>query len=90
MQTMSENFNWKGVFTLQQAGQVNALRFITKNILSISTENNSVIDWQNHYLILPLAEPIRAKADALLNVSFNYRAGGSLTHLQNSIAATLE
>lgn len=89
-QTVSEEFSWKGVFTLEQAGQVNALRFITKNILSLSTEDNSVIDWHNHYLVLPLAEPIHAKAGALLRVGFSYRAGGSLTHLQNSISVTLE
>ncbi len=90
MQTVSEEFSWKGGFALEQAGQVNALRFITKNILSLSTEDNSVIDWHNHYLMLPLAEPIHATPGALLQVSFSYRAGGSLTHLQNSISVTLE
>lgn len=89
-QTVSGEFSWKGVFALEQAGQVNALRFITKNILSLSTEDNSVIDWHNHYLMLPLAGPIHAKTGALLQVSFSYRAGGSLTHLQNSISVTLE
>jgi protein arginine N-methyltransferase 1 len=89
-QTVSEQFSWKGIFTLEQAGQVNALRFITKSILSISAEDNSIIEWQNHYLVLPLAEPIDTKAGAILHVSFNYRAGGSLTHLQNSITTALE
>lgn len=88
-QTVSEEFSWKGIFALEQAGQVNALRFITKNILSISTTDSSVIDWHNPYLVLPLAEPIHAKAGDLLHVGFNYRAGGSLIHLQNSITATL-
>ncbi len=89
MQTVSDEFNWKCVFILEQDGQVNALRFITKNILSILTKDNSVIDWHNPYMILPLAEPIHAKAGALLHVSFRYRAGGSLSHLQNAITATL-
>ncbi len=86
---MSEDFSWRGVFMLEQEGQVNALRFITKNILSISTTDNSLIDWQNHYLVLPLAEPLHAKAGDCLQISFSYRAGGSLTQLQNSITATL-
>lgn len=89
-QTVSGEFSWKGVFALEQAGEVNALRFITKNILSLSTEDNSVIDWHNHYLVLPLAEPIHAKAGASLQVGFGYRAGGSLTHLQNSISVALK
>ncbi|HEY8160213.1 MAG TPA: methyltransferase domain-containing protein [Methylobacter sp.] len=88
-QTVPEKFNWKRVFTLEQAGQVNALRFITKNVLSISRTDNSVIDWHNHHMVLPLAEPIVAKTGALLSVSFNYHAGGSLAHLQSSIAAAL-
>jgi type I protein arginine methyltransferase len=88
-QTVSEEFSWKGIFTLEQSGQVNALRFITKSILSISVQDNSFIEWQNHYMILPLSEPIHAKAGALLHISFNYRAGGSLMHLQSSITATL-
>lgn len=89
-QTVSEAFNWKGTFILEQAGQVNALRFITKNILTISTGDNSIIDWHNPYMLMPLADPIQAKAGALLHISFNYRAGGSLVHLQNSITATVE
>lgn len=89
-ETMSEEFIWKGVFILEQAGQVNALRFITKNILSISTADNTIIEWHNPYMILPLAEPIQANAGALLHISFNYRAGDSLIYLQNSITATLE
>ncbi len=88
-QTVSEAFSWKGAFSLE-AGQVNALRFITKNILSISAGDSSVIEWHNHYLVLPLAEPIQAKAGALLHVSFSYRAGGSLAHLQNAVSAALE
>ncbi|MFI3185787.1 MAG: methyltransferase domain-containing protein [Methylococcaceae bacterium] len=87
--TMSEDFSWRGVFMLEHSGQVNALRFITKNILSISTTGNSLIDWQNHYLVLPLAEPLNAKAGDFLQISFSYRAGGSLAQLQNSITATL-
>jgi len=89
-QTVSEAFSWKGVFPLEQSGQVNALRFITKNILSLSMSDNSVIDWHNHYLMLPLAEPIHAKAGDLLHISFSYRAGGSLAHLQSAISATLK
>ncbi|MGZ5075359.1 MAG: methyltransferase domain-containing protein [Methylobacter sp.] len=89
-QTVSEQFSWKGIFTLEQSGQVNALRFITKNILSISVKDSSLIEWQNHYMVLPLAEPVDAKAGDLLHVIFNYRAGGSLMHLQNSVATTLE
>ncbi len=86
---ISEQFCWKGIFKLEQDGEVNALRFITKNILSISLTDHSIIEWQNHYLILPLAKPLQAEAGNLLKITFNYQAGGSLAHLQNGITAIL-
>ena len=88
-QAESGEFDWSGTFLLKQAGQVNGLRFITKNILNISNEDNSVINWHNHHMILPLAKPIQCKVGQTLLVSFNYRAGGSLTHLQDTIHTTL-
>ena len=88
LKEMSEDFSWEGEFTLE-AGTVNALRFITKNILCISGPDNEITEWHNPHLILPLPEPIVAKEGDLLHVSFNYSAGGSLSQLQNSIHATL-
>lgn len=85
---ISEEFSWEGEFTLE-TGTVNALRFITKNILCISGPDNDITEWHNPHMILPLPEPIIAKAGDLLQVSFNYSAGGSLSQLQNSIQATL-
>ncbi len=85
---MSEDFNWQGTFTLE-AGSVNALRFITKNILCISSTDNEITEWHNPHMILPLPEPIEAVEGDLLDISFSYSAGGSLSHLQNSIKATL-
>ena len=85
---VSGEINWNGVFTLDQPGKANALRFITKNILAISAEDNSAVEWFNHYMVLPLAEPFQAKAGDLMPVDFYYQAGGSLTHLQNAISVT--
>ena len=87
---VSDALSWKGVFKLNQTTEVNALRFITKNILSISTADNALIEWHNPHMILPLAEPIHAPEGSKLEVSFNYRAGGSLISLQNSITARCE
>ncbi len=85
---MSEKFTWEGQFILE-AGSVNALRFITKNILCISGTDNEITEWHNPHLILPLTEPLDAKAGDILQVSFNYSAGGSLSQLQNSIKTTI-
>jgi len=76
---------WEGQFLVQQDGRLNALRFITKNILSLVQERGTTIDWLNHYMTLPLAQPFDVVAGDVLPVSFRYRAGGSIPSLQASI-----
>jgi hypothetical protein len=70
---------------MTQAGTVNALRFITKNILAVLNEQATTIDWLIDYLILPLGTGIEVKAGDTLEVSFAYLAGGSIRSLENSI-----
>tara|TARA_R110001599_G_scaffold171353_1_gene362154 strand:- start:146720 stop:147640 length:921 start_codon:yes stop_codon:yes gene_type:complete len=86
-QAVSEKIVWQGAFNIERDGAVNALRFVTKNILSVVMERGTTIDWLNHYLSLPLADPITVKAGDQLYVSFSYRAGGSISSLQASIKA---
>jgi len=81
---------WDGQFTIETAGQLSALRFVTKNILAIVMENNSTIDWLNHYMALPLATPINVAAGDVVQVSFQYRAGGSIESLQNSMRVNVK
>lgn len=76
-----------GQLLIEQAGELNALRFITKNVLSVVQERGSTIDWLNHYMCLPLAQPLRVEAGDIVQVSFRYRAGGSIPSLQASIRA---
>jgi predicted RNA methylase len=80
---------WQGSFKLEKGGTVNALRFITKNILAIDPEHSSTIDWLIDYLVLPLQHPVTAKAGDELQVSFEYLAGGSIKSLEKNIRATL-
>jgi predicted RNA methylase len=80
---------WSGSFTVEQGGSLNALRFVTKNVLSIVQEQGTTIDWLNHYMTLPLARALDVVAGDVVEVSFQYRAGGSIPSLQASIRATL-
>jgi hypothetical protein len=61
------------------------MRFITKNILAVVPERSDTIDWLNHYMTLPLALPLDVVAGDVIDVSFAYRAGGSIPSLQASI-----
>lgn len=78
---------WEGSFVVEKSGTLNAMRFVTKNVLAIVPEKATTIDWLNHYMTLPLSTPVAVKAGDLLRISFAYRAGGSIPSLQASIRA---
>jgi predicted RNA methylase len=79
---------WQGQFAIENTGRLNAMRFITKNILAVVPEQSSTIDWLNHYMTLPLYAPMDVVAGDIIDVSFAYRAGGSIPSLQASIVTT--
>lgn len=89
LQPNVREIQWGGTFTLEAGGTVNALRFITKNILAVVPEQVATIDWFIDYLVLPLSTPVEAKAGDMLKVSFCYQAGGSLRSLERNMTATL-
>jgi protein arginine N-methyltransferase 1 len=84
-QAMDLGISWEGTFTMERSGTVNAMRFITKNVLAVVLETGTTIDWLNRYLALPLNEPVKVVAGDMLHVQFQYRAGGSIQSLQASI-----
>jgi len=86
-QPVDSVFAWEGAIMIEKGGLLNAMRFITKNVLAIVQEQSTTIDWLNHYMTLPLANPLRVAAGDMLHVAFQYRAGGSIPSLQASIQA---
>ena len=78
---------WEGQFRIEKAATLNAMRFITKNILAVVSEESSTIDWLNHSMTLPLDNPVQVRPGDFLQVSFEYRAGGSIPSLQAAIRA---
>jgi predicted RNA methylase len=86
-QPVGDAIAWEGQFRMEQGGRLNALRFITKNVLSIVEERGTTIDWLNHYMMLPLATPLDVQAGDIVQVSFAYRAGGSIPSLEASMRA---
>lgn len=80
-------YQWQGKFVVERDGSINAMRFITKNILAVVNEQSTTIDWLNHYMTLPLALPVRVCEGDVLQLSFQYRAGASIPSLQNALHA---
>lgn len=88
-QPMDLTIGWEGSFTIERSGTVNAMRFITKNVLAVVAEKSTTIDWLNRYLALPLETPVKVVAGDMLHVQFQYRAGASIQSLQASVRAEL-
>ena len=86
----SLDIQWKGSVVITQNCTVNALRFITKNILAVLQTQGTTIDWLIDYLVLPLEQSIAARSGDLLHISIHYRAGASIRSLEKSIRVSLE
>jgi predicted RNA methylase len=85
----SPEIQWVGTFIMERDGTVNALRFVTKNILAVVLEEATTIDWLGGHLVLPLVEPVKVKAGNVIQVSFRYFAGGSLRSLEKNMRVTV-
>lgn len=74
--------SWRGELAIDGDGQVNALRFITKNVVAISVEEQRSVDWFSQYLIVPLNEALAVRAGERLEVTFAYIPGDPVATLQ--------
>jgi type I protein arginine methyltransferase len=68
------------------SGRVNALRFITNNVLAIEAPTGRTINWMNQNLILPLAAPVSCADGDALRVSFAYQPGAEVDELAANIS----
>lgn len=89
-QPTSREIAWEGSFKMEHDGTVNALRFLTKNVLAIDDQNARTIDWVIDYLVLPLGQPVAVRAGDELQVSFRYLTGNSIQSLEKNMRATLK
>ena len=80
---------WDGELSIAEAGVLNALRFVTKNVLAILLAGGRTIDWFNQYLILPLDEPIEVAPGDSVGVRFGYKPGAQIEDLAASLTVEL-
>ena len=76
---------WTGQLTVTRAGSLNAIRFITKNLLAILPAEGRSIDWLMNYLIVPLATAVDVSPGDTVELSFDYRFGGPLSSLKPTV-----
>ena len=85
-ETLPDLISWDGILQINGAGSLNAVRFITKNILAVVVKENRTVDWRMQYLIIPLRKSIAVKKDDKVRIRFSYKPGCSL----NALADVLE
>jgi len=73
---------WDGAVPITVEGKLNALRFITKNVLAAVPDTQSIIEWYNQYLIQPLESEIQVRPGQQVNISIDYLAGAPLSALR--------
>jgi len=72
---------WSGPLEIAAAGELNALRIVTKNLLAILPEEGTSVDWLMNYLIVPLEDAIEVRPGDTVQVELDYRAGAPLSSL---------
>ncbi|MDR7274935.1 methyltransferase domain-containing protein [Catenuloplanes atrovinosus] len=71
-------------FVVQRDGELNAVRMITKNLL---TEEPAPVEWLMNYLVVPLPAPMRVTAGDTVRIRFAYRPGDEIPELMASLYA---
>ncbi len=83
--TLPTRCDWQGEVAIERAGTLNALRFITKNVLAILPQQGNSIDWHSQYLIVPLEEALAVEAGQKLHVRFDCMPGDPLDALRPEV-----
>jgi predicted RNA methylase len=76
---------WHGSVVATDSGSLNALRFVTKNILAVCLDTRSTIDWHNAYLVLPLMNTYQVEVGDTIEIKFAYPVGAPLEALQPQV-----
>lgn len=75
-------------FVVDQKMSINALRFITKNILSMNRISKDSVEWFNQYLVIPIGRTLDLELGESFRVRFKYHSGDDIDVLQQSMTVT--
>ncbi len=84
-QHFSHRFQYKETIEISETGSLNALRFITQNLIAIDQEGGLPFEWPNQFLVLPLDKPFDVQQRDRIQIRFRYEAGASLNSLSQSL-----
>ncbi|EMI16179.1 RNA methylase [Rhodopirellula maiorica SM1] len=66
-------------------GRVNAIRFVTQNVISIDMQAEKAITWPNQCLVLPIESPFQIANGESMTIQFSYTAGDSVDQLMKTV-----
>lgn len=66
-------------------GELNAVRFVTKNVLHVNLQENRTVDWHNFYMVLPIHAPIPVTVGDRVSIRFSYQPGDPIESLTSSL-----
>jgi predicted RNA methylase len=84
-EALPTRFDWRGTTAASAAGALNALRFVTKNLLAILPEEGRAVAWHNQYLVLPVPDAKHIAPGDDVHIALAYEAGGSIASLADHI-----
>ncbi len=84
-QDFSKSCTWSDTIPITQPGTVNALRFVTHNLVAVDADQGTVVPWSNQFLVMPIDTPQQVAAGARLRISFEYQSGDQLNVLADSL-----
>jgi predicted RNA methylase len=73
--------DWTGRANVTAPGRLNALRFVTKNLLALLHTEGRSVDWLMNYLVVPLEAELDVEAGDTIEMSFAYKPGDRLSTL---------
>lgn len=74
-------------FVAECEGVVNAIRFVTQNILTVDEPGQRAITWPNQCLVLPLPQSFSVRVGDPIEVGFCYRPGDTIERLMPTLEA---
>ena len=75
---------------IARKGRLNAVRMITKHVLSNNALNGRLIEWFSHYLIVPVENEMAVGPRDRITIGVSYEAGGGLADLMLSVREAQE
>lgn len=73
--------SFDGRLQIVRTGRLNAVRVITKSVLSLSQGS----DWHSQYMVVPLAQPLDVEAGQEIDAAFSYEYGAALSAMKPSV-----